>query len=242
MSLRGQYGERGYAMAALLVMLAVMLVLMTAALPAWRFQAKREKEAELVFRGEQYARAIYLYQRKGGPGAFPPSIDILVQGHFLRKKYKDPMTEDGEFQTLQAGVNPGPATGRGQPGAATGGRQTGPGQTGVGSGFPGGGQVAPGGIIGVVSKSKDASIRIYRGATHYNQWMFTYQNIAGRMGGPGGRGGPGIGPGGQPRPGMPGAGPGGRGLPGRGGPGVPGGRGTIPGGRGGPGSIIRTPG
>ena len=56
MGLRGQYGDRGYAMAALLVALAVMLVLMSAALPAWRFQAKREKELELVFRGEQYTR------------------------------------------------------------------------------------------------------------------------------------------------------------------------------------------
>ena len=45
-------------MAALLVALAVMSVLMTALLPAWRFQARREKELELVFRGEQYVKAI----------------------------------------------------------------------------------------------------------------------------------------------------------------------------------------
>ena len=62
MSLEGQ--ERGYAMAALLVSLAVMSVLMSVALPAWRHEAQREKEAELVFRGEQYARAIALYRAK----------------------------------------------------------------------------------------------------------------------------------------------------------------------------------
>ena len=90
----------------ILAMLGVMLVLMSAALPAWRFQARREKEIELIFRGEQIARSIYLYQRKNGPGAFPPSLDVLVQGRYLRKKYKDPMTKDGEFQLLLAGMAP----------------------------------------------------------------------------------------------------------------------------------------
>jgi type II secretory pathway pseudopilin PulG len=66
-------------MAALLVALAVMGVLMTAALPAWRFQAKREKELELVFRGEQYMRAIGLYERRMGPGSRPPSIDVRIR-------------------------------------------------------------------------------------------------------------------------------------------------------------------
>ena len=87
-------------MAALLVSLAVMSVLMAALLPAWRHQAQREKEAELVFRGEQYVRAIRLWEMKMGPGSRPPNFDILVQQKYLRKKYKDPMTEDGEFQPL----------------------------------------------------------------------------------------------------------------------------------------------
>ena len=38
-------------MAALLVSIAVMGILMSVALPAWRQAARREKEAELVFRG-----------------------------------------------------------------------------------------------------------------------------------------------------------------------------------------------
>jgi type II secretory pathway pseudopilin PulG len=196
-------------MAALLVMLAVMLVLMSAALPAWRFQARREKEAELVFRGEQIARSIYLYQRKNGPGAFPPSLDVLVQGRYLRKKYKDPMTKDGEFQMLLAGMAP-QAPGRGnQPPQ----QQQQPQVTGINQ---------PG-IIGVQSKSKETSIRTYMGRTRYNEWQFNSQNIAARMGGPG-RGRGGVGPDGQPVPGFPGVGRGGRrGMPGggRGTPGMP---------------------
>jgi type II secretory pathway pseudopilin PulG len=212
-------------MAALLVMLAVMSVLMTAALPAWRFQAKREKELELVFRGEQYARGIYLYQRKHGPGGFPPSLDVLVQGRFVRKKFKDPMTKDGEFQLLLAGAIPDPSAGRGGRGS-----QPQPQQTGVNQ---------PG-IVGVASKSKETSIRAHNGRTRYNEWQFTIANLNGGRGM--GRGGRGVGPGGQPLPGTPGAGRGGRGMPGggRGFPGMPGRGGPmpLPGGRG-PGGGIR---
>ena len=100
-------------MAALLIALAIMAILLTIAMPVWRHEARREKEAELVFRGEQYARAIALFKFKNAniPNAVPPSIDFLVQNRFLRKKYKDPMTTDGEFVLIgggstQAGMNP----------------------------------------------------------------------------------------------------------------------------------------
>ncbi|HEX5475647.1 MAG TPA: type II secretion system protein [Vicinamibacterales bacterium] len=189
MDLEGQ-GERGYAMAALLVMIGVAAVIMTAVLPVWRHEAQREKEAEFVFRAQQYVRAIRLYQAK--LHTFPPSVDVLVQQRFLRKKYKDPIAND-DFQLLYAGgqsVTPG-------------------GQAVVGTG----------GIIGVTSKSKAESIRVFNGATHYNQWQVLFANTRG--GGPGGgggggggangggAGGRGIGPGTGGRGGPPPAGPGG---------------------------------
>jgi type II secretory pathway pseudopilin PulG len=215
-------------MAALLVSLAVLSVLMSAALPAWRHQAKREKEAELVFRGEQYVRAIRLWEMKMGPGSRPPTFDMLVQQRFLRKKYKDPMTADGEFQPLFAGTNIPPPSGRGQT------QQQPPQQPGAI------GQRGGAGILGVASKSKEASIRIYNGGTHYNEWRFIYASAASAPGGrgaptPGGRGGQppgGRGPGGRGiGPGERGIGPGGRGI-GPGGQG-PGGMPTFPPGRGG---------
>ena len=54
----------GYAMAALLVGLAVMAVMLSVAMPTWSHMIRREKEEELIFRGTQYARAINQYQRK----------------------------------------------------------------------------------------------------------------------------------------------------------------------------------
>ena len=94
-------------MAALLVALAVMAVMMSVALPVWRHEAQREKEAELVWRGQQYIRAIRLFQMK--TQSLPTSVDILVQGGYLRKKFTDPIT-NGEFEYLGAGSAVGIAT------------------------------------------------------------------------------------------------------------------------------------
>jgi len=204
MSLRGQ-GESGYAMAALLVALAVMGILMSVALPVWKHDARRAKEAELVWRGQQYVRAIRLYQAR--TGALPPSIDAMVSGRYLRKAYKDPITNDA-FQVLNAGAPmPGQTAGNGTAGSIS--------QPG-GSAF--GGQTTIGGaVIGVVSKSKDESILVYQGRTHYNEWTFVFVNQRPTSPFPGGQ----PPPPGRGQPGMNGPG---RGFPGRG-RGFPDGRG-----------------
>lgn len=206
MELAGQ-GNRGYAMVALLVAMSVMAVLMSALLPVWTTMAKREKEAELVFRGNQYARAIGLFQRKFANTA-PPSIDLLVEQRFLRKKYKDPITND-DFQPLyanQAMMNPQGAGNQQQPGqqpqrgasAAPGGQLLQP-------GFGGTGATAAGGIIGVTSKSKDTSLRVFNGRTKYNEWAFVHVQTSQQLGqpGPGGPQGPRGASGQQGRPGGP---------------------------------------
>jgi type II secretory pathway pseudopilin PulG len=110
-------------MAALLVAMSVLAVFMTIALPVWNTQAQREKEAELVFRGEQYARAVMLYQRKFA-NALPPSVDVLLNDRYLRKKYKDPITGGRLPAALGASAqaNAGVAGGTGGRAARPGGR------------------------------------------------------------------------------------------------------------------------
>jgi type II secretory pathway pseudopilin PulG len=93
--------ESGYAMAALLVAMAVMAVMMTVAIPVWKQAVQREKEEELVFRGQQYVHAITLFSRKYS-NAFPPNVNVLVEQRFLRKKYKDPITND-DFEPIPVG-------------------------------------------------------------------------------------------------------------------------------------------
>lgn len=217
-------------MAGLLVALAVMAVMATAAMPVWKTLAQREKEAELIFRGEQYARAIGLFQRKMGPGTLPPTVEVLVKQHFLRKAYKDPIA-NGDFQLLYAGQNVAGAPG-GQGAAAPGAGGVGvgarPGQPGQQAG-PGPGVAA--GIQGVVSKSTDQSIRQYNSRSHYNEWTFIHVPQAQAPGVPAGAGAPGVGRGGQSGP----LGAAGQGGPlgsggGRGGPLPRGGPGQGPGG------------
>ena len=230
MNLRGQ-DSAGYAMAALLVGLAVMAVMMSVALPVWRHEAQRRREDELIWRGNQYVRGIRLYQAKFA--ALPPSVDALVEGHFLRKKYKDPITSD-DFELLGGGTSmPGVAPGQGQnlPGARGRSGQPTQGTTQL-STTAGGGTVTktgmpttsstpnspnspgtstsaapvtngmvPGGLTGVRSKSTAESIKIYMGRTHYNEWVFMF------VGQQPGMGLPGRGTTGNPQRGQPGQNP-----------------------------------
>ena len=46
-------GNDGFAMGTLLVSIFVMSLLLSMALPVWHHAAQREREAELIFRGEQ---------------------------------------------------------------------------------------------------------------------------------------------------------------------------------------------
>jgi type II secretory pathway pseudopilin PulG len=234
----------GHAMVALLIAMSIMSVMLSVAMPVWHQMTQREKEAELIFRGLQYARAIGLFQRRAGPGVLPPTLDVLVEQRFLRRKYKDPITGE-DFLPLVAGqAVPGstPTPGATAPGGGGGGSGTGTGggrgapSTPVGAQLPSGSQQGPpsafgpprpagatgavGGIQGVVSKSKAKSVRLYNGRNFYNEWTFMYVPPvqapgAGGITGPGGRG-RGVDPSRQPT-----GGPGGFGIMGgrgRGGP------------------------
>jgi type II secretory pathway pseudopilin PulG len=197
-----------------------MAVMMTVAMPVWKQMSTREKEAELVFRGEQYARAIVLFQRKYANAA-PPNIDVLVEQRFLRKKYKDPITND-DFVPIVQGQNAPGTTADGRASATPGGQTTlggpttsgmtppapsgtlsgSPTATGAPLGASGTAGGISGGIMGVTSKSKEKSIRLYKGRSHYNEWQFvaTQQSAApgGGVPAPGGQRGPGPGRAGQP--------------------------------------------
>lgn len=73
----------------------------------WHTHATREKEAELLFVGDQYRRAIDSFQRASRPGerTLPRSIDELlldprdnlVPRRHLRRPYPDPMTGDTDW-------------------------------------------------------------------------------------------------------------------------------------------------
>ena len=203
--------KSGYAMAALLIAMSVMAVLLSIAMPTWSHMIRREKEEELIFRGEQYARAINQYQRKYANQS-PASIDVLIEQRLLRKKFRDPFATDkeGEFQLLYV-QNQMPGAGQGQPPGTTGGLSgagtqgtQGSGARGTGSSTQGASGIGPGTgsaigptpfgkgpIVGVASKNTGQSIRLYKGKNRYNEWQFIGMEMSSRAGG----GGPGGAPG-----------------------------------------------
>ena len=150
----------GVAMAALLVGLSIMAIMMTVALPAWSHAVRREREIELEWRGGQYERAIRLFQRKFA-NTFPPSVDLLVEQRFLRKKYKDPITGE-DFQVVPVGGPQGSTQSASAPAF---------------------------GIQGVVSKSRATRLRRIGGASTYDKIIFQGiggSRVAGQIGAGGG--------------------------------------------------------
>jgi len=166
-----QYSEVGYAMAGLLVAIAILGLLLSLAMPTWQTFAKREKEAELIFRGGQYSRAITLYGAQFA-GAFPPNIETLVDGRFLRKAYTDPMTDDefeiitpGTLQTLP-GLNPATEVADAE-GANDRSNRTPFSQAARGQ------NTNTGPVMGVRSRSTETSMMEFDGLDSYEDWIFT---------------------------------------------------------------------
>ena len=99
--------QGGYAL--LMVVFLVTLVLIASMSIGLRVltEGRREKEQEMIWRGQQYTRGIKLYYRKFG--RFPTSLDNLTQPstgniRFMRQAYKDPMNkEDGSWRLIYVG-------------------------------------------------------------------------------------------------------------------------------------------
>ncbi|HVO10421.1 MAG TPA: hypothetical protein VMX54_06660 [Vicinamibacteria bacterium] len=214
--------QGGYALVALMLTVALMLILMSAAGPYWRYLSRNDKEEELLFRGGEIADAVARYQRKNG-NALPPSIDVLVKGRFLRHAYKDPMTKDGKWRLVRPGeaigalgANPlDPTGGRGATTTTTTTTTTRPSAFGSSSSSN-----ALGPFQGVASTSTEKSLRIFNGRQKYSEWVFLpgQQRVIGRPAGGGLQPGSPLGP---ARAGLPAGVPAPGGVPSGGGVGIP---------------------
>ena len=130
--------ESGYVLMVILLLLALLMVALVAVAPREATAIRRDREAEMIHRGTEYARAVKRFYRK--VGRYPTRIEELESTNnmcFLRKRYPDPIT-GGEFRLLHFGEQK--STPKGLFGAAIG-------TTGAGVGAPAGGGL-PGAIIG----------------------------------------------------------------------------------------------
>ncbi len=151
---RKHEGERAFSYISVLIFMAVMGISLTAGGTYWSTVIKREKEKELLFRGEQIRCAIESYYN-GAPGGggtqYPSALNDLLKDsrylatrRYLRKVYSDPMTRDGQWGLV----------------------------------------MAPGGRIkGIFSKSKEKPLKVgnfsednksFENAETYSDWRFVY--------------------------------------------------------------------
>jgi hypothetical protein len=153
--------KKGYLVIMLMMAVFAITIGLLFAVPVWQTEVRREKEEELIFRGKQYVEAVRLFVRKN-PGRFPSNLKELLDKKFIRKLYKDPMTETGEWNLIlnpvAAGLSPG-AGGEPQvyvvPEKAL-------------------SSVRQPIILGVVSSSTKTSVKIYNDQETYDKWLFYY--------------------------------------------------------------------
>jgi general secretion pathway protein G len=110
----GRAGERGLTLIELIVTVAILSILASAAIPIARFQVKRQKERELRYDLWEMRGAIDKYKDAADRGAFqtkvdsqnyPPDLETLVKGvdvqgkklKFLRRIPVDPMTGQADW-------------------------------------------------------------------------------------------------------------------------------------------------
>jgi type II secretory pathway pseudopilin PulG len=184
----------GFTLVGVVVAIAILTILVAAIGPSISAVMQRDREAELIFRGRQYARAIVLFQRRFG--RLPGSLKELAESrpHTVRRLWKEPMCNCDDWHLIIAGTpdavppGSGPAAGAGRaPGS---GDQPPSTYTGLFSRTPppSSGGVSPtagfpslfgtpstqtvGPIIGVRSNVHKRGFRKWRDLEYYDEWRF----------------------------------------------------------------------
>jgi type II secretory pathway pseudopilin PulG len=145
--------QAGFTYLAILFVVAIAGIMLAQAGLNWSHASQREKEAELLFVGSEYRKAIMLYyERTPGPvKKYPAKLEDLLLDtryaspqRYLRKLYRDPFTGRAEWGLVMA---------------------------------------PEGGIMGVHSPSTAAPIKManfsyadasFEGAGRYTDWVFSY--------------------------------------------------------------------
>ena len=99
--------QHGFTYLGLLVAIVVMGLLLSMASRVWTTTVQREREAQLLWVGHAYRRAIESYYRHGGQ--YPETLQQLLQDdrspvplRHLRQLYPDPMTGAADWTLVPA--------------------------------------------------------------------------------------------------------------------------------------------
>ncbi|MBW3565020.1 MAG: type II secretion system GspH family protein [Acidobacteria bacterium] len=171
---RPRDGERGFTLAAVLVILSILMVFVAYTVPQqWSLIMQREREYQTIFVMEQYAAAISEFNKRNG--GLPTSLDQLEEFNnprVLRQRWPNPLSGEEDWILVPPGTQPGgaPQPDEGQPGQPL--ETTNPGLSGSSE--------HTGPFVGVRPPQSGESIVEYDGASSYEDWLITTETIAAR--------------------------------------------------------------
>ena len=108
----GDKRQAGFTYLGLLILLVLMGVLLAQAGTLWSQTRQREREADLLFYGDQFRQAIAAYYQAQTPNSYPKTLDDLLEDprvpftrRFLRHIYPDPMTGKRDWVLIKSPGN-----------------------------------------------------------------------------------------------------------------------------------------
>ncbi|MGU3781968.1 type II secretion system protein [Burkholderia metallica] len=106
---RGPRAQRGIAYLGVLMLVAALGLGMTQAARVWTTVQQRDREAQLLFVGNQFRAAIASYYNAAEGSRYPPSLDVLLEDRralptvrHLRRLYADPLTGTTQWGLVKA--------------------------------------------------------------------------------------------------------------------------------------------
>lgn len=145
--------SKGLALLAAIIAINIFVIFMLVARTLWETEINRDLEEELIFRAGQYVNAIEMYRKKNN-NLSPKNFKVLIEKKFLRKLYKDPVSETGEWDLVMQ------STSRPDKSLLIIPKDFVPKYINIAR------------IIGVISTSNEESFREYRKKKRYNEWAF----------------------------------------------------------------------
>ncbi len=91
--------EAGFTLLGLLAVVAVINIGLGVAVTSWVVIGKRAKEAELIWRGQQYARAFQCHREQ--TGGLPQELEELLDSDCIRTLYPEPMNPDRGWRIIR---------------------------------------------------------------------------------------------------------------------------------------------
>ena len=90
--------QRGFSLLELMIAMFIMIILLSVAIPTYQRSVQHAKETVLKENLWQMRKAIDQYA--SDKGKYPPSLDSLVEGRYLREMPIDPILEKAEWDAV----------------------------------------------------------------------------------------------------------------------------------------------